>query len=48
MARMRDVVGWCLSVPLSLVFLAAGATKFAAPGWEMRFSAWGYRTGSGS
>ena len=42
MARMRDVVGWCLSVPLSLVFLAAGATKFAAPGWEMRFSAWGY------
>jgi putative oxidoreductase len=42
MARMRDVVGWCLSVPLSLVFLAAGATKFGSPRWEMRFTAWGY------
>lgn len=42
MARMRDVVGWCLSMPLSLVFLAAGATKFGSPQWQMRFSAWGY------
>jgi putative oxidoreductase len=42
MARMRDVVGWCLSLPLSVVFLAAGATKFGSPRWEMRFTAWGY------
>ena len=42
MARIQDVAGWCLSIALGLVFLAAGATKFKSPQWEMRFSAWGY------
>lgn len=42
MARIRNVAGWCLSGVLSVVFLAAGATKFRAPQWETRFSGWGY------
>jgi uncharacterized membrane protein YphA (DoxX/SURF4 family) len=42
MARIRNVAGWCLSGALSVVFLAAGATKFRAPQWEARFTGWGY------
>lgn len=40
--RISRVVGWCLVVLLSVVFLGAGVTKFTAPGWEARFAAWGY------
>lgn len=39
---VRRVVGWCLVVALSLVFLAAGAAKFRAPAWQEKFEAWGY------
>ena len=42
MARIRNVAGWCLSGALSVVFLAAGATKFRSPQWEERFNGWGY------
>ena len=42
MARIQNIAGWCLSVALALVFLAAGATKFRSPQWELRFSGWGY------
>ena len=42
MARIRNVAGWCLSAALSVVFLAAGASKFRSPQWEVRFNGWGY------
>ena len=42
MARIRNVAGWCLSGALSVVFLAAGASKFRSPQWGVRFNAWGY------
>ena len=39
---MKSVVGWCVSVLLSLLFLAVGAAKFRSPAWAVMFAAWGY------
>lgn len=40
--QISRVLGWCLVVLVSVVFLGAGVTKFTAPAWEARFAAWGY------
>jgi len=38
----KKLVEWCLTLSLSLLFLAVGVAKFRSPMWESRFVDWGY------